>query len=119
MAFGNYVNGQASPKDAQADVSHDCASGLDVTLNLSAGGSGDENARAMTSPTTFESLSYQLFQDGAHSTIWGTGATGVNVNPTPGGGAQVHTIFGQIPAGLGVTPAADYADVVVFDLAVN
>ena len=119
LAFGNYVNGQASAKDGQADVSYDCASGLDITLNLSAGGSGSEAARVMTSPTTGESLSYNLYQNSGRTTIWGTGASGINVNPTPGGGAQLHTIFGQIPATLAVTPATDYADIVVFDLAVN
>lgn len=119
LAFGNYVNGQASAKDGQADVSYDCASGLNITLNLSAGGSGNEAARTMSSPTTFEALSYQLYQDAARSTVWGSGASGIDVNPTPGGGAQTHTIFGEIPGGLGVTPAVDYADTVVFDLAVN
>jgi len=120
LGFGNYVNGQTSAKDAQADVTYDCASGLDVTLNLSAGTSpGSGNIRHMLSPTTGELLSYELFQDAARTTAWGSGADGINVNPTPGGGAETHTIFGQIPANLAVTPATDYADVVVFDLAVN
>ncbi|MGI9416393.1 MAG: Csu type fimbrial protein [Geminicoccaceae bacterium] len=120
LAFGNYVNGQASAKNGQADVSYDCASGLDITLNLSSGANpGGGNVRNMESPTTFELLSYELFQDAARSVDWGSGAAGINVNPTPGRGAQTHTIFGEIPPNLAVTPATNYADVVVFDLTVN
>jgi spore coat protein U-like protein len=120
LAFGNYVNGQTSAKNAQADVSYNCASGLNITLNLSGGSNpGSGNIRNMQSPTTGELLSYELFQDAARSVDWGSGASGINVNPTPGGGAQTHTIFGEIPPNLAVTPAADYADIVVFDLAVN
>jgi len=120
LAFGNYVNGQTSTKNGQADVSYDCASGLNITLNMSGGSNaGSGNIRNMQSPTTGELLSYELFQDAARSVDWGSGAAGINVNPTPGGGAQTHTIFGEIPPNLAVTPATDYADIVVFDLAVN
>jgi spore coat protein U-like protein len=119
LAFGNYVNGQANPRNGDADVSYDCASGLNITLNLSAGGSLDENNRRMEHTTQAGNfLTYQLYQEVGRTTVWGSGANGVVVNPTPGGGAQVHTIFGQIAGTQGVV-AGSYSDLVVFDLTIN
>lgn len=119
LAFGNYVNGQAAAKDGEADLTYDCATGLDVTLTLSAGGSTDENARLMEHTTSAGNfLAYQLFQDSARTTVWGTGAAGLNIASTPGGGAQTHTVFGQIAGNQGVLEGS-YDDLVVYDLTVN
>ena len=60
--FGTYVAGQSNSKDEETTISYDCAPGLDVTLTLSAGSSGNENARAMSSPTAFDAIAYQLYQ---------------------------------------------------------
>lgn len=119
LAFGNYVNGQAADKNNEADVTYDCASGLDVTLTLTAGGSNDENSRLMEHTVNAGNfLTYQLYQENTHSTVWGTGAAGLNIASTPGGGVQTHTIFGQIGGNQAVL-AGSYDDLVVYDLTIN
>ena len=95
LAFGNYVNGQATNKDASSDVIYNCAPGLNITLTLDGGGANDEVNRLM-SDGAGSFLAYKLFQDAARSVNWGAGANGKTIASTPGG-AQTETIFGVSP----------------------
>lgn len=56
-------------------------------------------------------VSYQLYQDGAHSTIWGDGTTGAAYPGTGTGTAQTIPVYGDVPGQT--TPAAGtYRDTV-------
>jgi spore coat protein U-like protein len=118
LAFGQYVTGQNVPQHGQVDVSYNCPDGLNITLNLSPGQSGDGANRRMRNPASGQELPYQLFQDAERSTVWGAGADGLTIGATPGGGARLVPIFGRIPAGQTIG-AGSYSDTVILDLTVN
>jgi len=62
-------------------------------------------------------LPYNLFQDSTHSTVWGTGAAGLDVSSTSAGVVDVP-VFGRINGGEGA-PADTYSDTVTFSLTIN
>jgi len=90
-----------------------------VTLALSAGGSGSFGGRKMSHGTA--TLTYNLYQDSAHTIIWGNGAGGgqilsdrvsfMGVSPL----TKNYTVFGLLPA-QGQTAPGTYLDTIVVTL---
>jgi spore coat protein U-like protein len=117
MSFPNYDPLSSSATATTASVSVTCTKGttgasvgLDNGLN-SANASGGQH-RAMKSGTHY--LSYDIWQDAAHTIFWGnTAGTNAEAVPVPTSAtAQTLTAFGQIPAKENA-PAGSYADSVV------
>jgi spore coat protein U-like protein len=114
VAFGNYNVFTATPLDSTGSVTFQCLLGIGVSVTLSKGTAPTPSFTPRRMKMGAETLSYNLFRDGGHGTIWGDGT----------GGTQAYTallvallpvtltIYGQIPAGLNV-PAGSYSDTVV------
>ncbi len=119
VVFGAYNPNVGTPANATGTVSLSCTAGSSssgaYTIGLSMGGGASYSTRRLS--TGLSTLSYQLYQDSAHTIIWGDG-TGSSVifNGNDGlpnsGGTNNLSIYGQIPARQGVTPGV-YTDVIV------
>jgi spore coat protein U-like protein len=110
VAFGTYT--PTTESDATGVFTLNCTNGAPVTVTISAGnGSGHSqlgDTRAMVSGANF--LSYDLYQDATHTTVWGgTLATGL---ATTGNGNTVQfNVFGRIRGNLtGPFANGNYSD---------
>ncbi len=126
-----------------ADVASSCAvtttpvafAGVDVTTdtNLSAQGgfdvtctsgttwaaAADKGAGTTATITTRElsdgtnTLTYSLYTDSSHTTLWGDGTTGQTIGGTGTGTAQANPVYGLITAGqTGVPAGSSFTDTV-------
>jgi len=109
MAFGNYTGAINS---VQSTVTVTCTNTTTYTVGLNAGttsGGSAANPRLMAGPSG-ATLAYGLYQNATWTTNWGN-ATGSWVSGTGNGAAQPLTVYGQIAAGLHVTPGS-YTDTI-------
>ncbi len=111
LTFGE-VN-QTAVTDGTGGVSVTCTNGGTYNVSLDNGvNAGAGTQRKLVSGAN--SLNYNLFSDGTHSTAWGS-TTGTDTVPGTGTGiAQPLTVYGEIPAGQTVLSGngTDYADTV-------
>jgi len=118
VAFGNYDALSATPKDATGSVDVTCSVGsnpkiwLGQGLNAGSGSTAAVPVRRMKNGTS-NFLSYQLYQESSHSTVWGgtdasspAAATATDLNPV------TSTIYGRVPINQSSTVGA-YSDTVV------
>jgi spore coat protein U-like protein len=116
LAFGSYdpiVTNAVTDLDGTATLTITCTSGAAATITISQGanpntGSTDDvPLRRMLSGADF--LSYTLYQDVAHTTVWGN-TTGTGL-PYTGTGVQTTntTVYGVITQAQNV-PAGTYSD---------
>lgn len=118
LAFGAYdpVGAHAAtPLDATGGVVVTCTNGASTTVTLGQGSnanSGSSDAaplRRMVSGGNF--LSYALYQNAGHTTIWGNTA-GTGVGHTGSGTQTTVPVYGRVAAGQNVA-SGSYADTVV------
>ena len=116
VSFGSYDALDTSPLDQTGGLSIRC-SGLglfqEVTVDLSAGSSGDYSAREMRNGAS--SLQYNLYLDAGRLFVWGDGTAGTSrfgpLVPVFGIVDATMTIFGRIPARQ-ASPVGIYTDTV-------
>lgn len=105
VAFGSYDPTSAIADDAIGTVTVGCTGllGLFVSysVQLSAGNSGNQLNRAMTSGSS--QLHYNLYTDVTHTMIWGDGNGGTSI--VSGnfvlvlvGNSALYTAYGRVPA---------------------
>lgn len=119
LAFGNYNSQATTATSANSTITLNCTDGVPFTVALdagqNAGGASNFSARAMSDGTAGDPLlSYQLYSDSSHSTVWGDGTNGSSTVSGTGTGpgssnAIIETVYGQIPAGQTVL-AGSYVD---------
>jgi spore coat protein U-like protein len=119
VAFGNYNVATVADTVANGSVTINCSQlapvvvtlGQGIPANVGPGSSDAAPVRQMAGLGPTDRLGYNLYQDAGFSTVWGnTAGTGVTTVGT--GVADVHTVFGRIPAGQAV-PAGAYSDSVL------
>jgi spore coat protein U-like protein len=103
LNFGSY-NGALLTGTATGRVT--CAGAWNIPLNAGTGAGATETSRKMTGPGGV-TLTYQLFQDAAHSLNWGN-TTSTELTGT---GNATITVYGQIAAGQAIGPGT-YTDTV-------
>ncbi len=119
LGFGAYDPvgaNNASPLDGTGNVIVTCTNGASAALTL---GQGSNAAAGSTDAVPVRRmknaggvfLSYSMYTDAAHTTIWGN-TSGTSVAQTGSGTASSVTVYGRIPAGQNVASGA-YADTVV------
>lgn len=117
LVFGAYNPLVSAPLEAQASVDVVC-SGTGAgraQLSLLAGYSGRVHARALQSGRA--TLLYEVYQDAAHSVLWGDGTAGTStlaLTLRPGLN-QRYYMHGRMPAYQNVLPGS-YVDVVPIQL---
>jgi spore coat protein U-like protein len=113
FTYDPIVANHSSPATATGTIDVTCTSGASWLLDLDNGQNHSSATlsqnRAMKSGTNF--LSYDIYSDSGHSTVWLSGA-GSDVPGTGNGAAQTQTMYGQVPAAQNV-PAGTYNDTVV------
>ncbi|MBJ6761480.1 spore coat protein U domain-containing protein [Myxococcaceae bacterium JPH2] len=116
LSFGAYNPGSAVPLDTVGSVGYRCdlLQLSVVNISLSRGSSGSYAARQMQGPSS-NTLSYNLYMDAAHLTVWGDGSSGTSrygpVLPILGADVSLP-VYGRIPALQNVASGA-YSDTVV------
>jgi spore coat protein U-like protein len=120
LGFGTYdpVAANASTSlDGTATLTVTCTSGSAAKIRLGQGANADTGGgstdatpvRRMLSGGNY--LSYQLYQDVGHSTIWGN-TDGTHVNYTGTGSSGSVTVYGRVNSGQN-KPAGSYSDTVL------
>ena len=79
LAFGSYIPARPTPLDSAASIQVTCVGDPDpgqngYTISIDGGSSGTAASRYMVSGVN--TLSYNLFQDAAFTTVWGDGISG-------------------------------------------
>jgi spore coat protein U-like protein len=117
--FGAYdpiVTNLSTDLDAQGEVTVLCTNGASATVTLGQGvdpgpGSTDAAPARRLKHSTADYLTYILYSDGGHSTVWGnTAGTGVSHTGT-GLSTDLH-VYGRLAAGQN-KPVGTYTDTVV------
>jgi len=111
--FGTYNVFNGSDVDSTGTVTYRCnGSAHNITVALTQGASATFNPRQMQKGA--EALTYNLFRDASHSTIWGDGTSGTSVYQlaNPPNNTNVNlTVYGSVSAGQDVS-AGTFSDTV-------
>ncbi len=113
LAFGNVNTISGSNVDGAGAIIVTCTNGTAWTAAAGVGsGSGASfSARNMTGGANL--LSYNLFTDGARTSVWGDGTGSTAALASTGtGAAQNIPVYGRIASGQTAVPAGSYADTV-------
>lgn len=110
MSFGS-TSSLSSALTTTSTVSVTCTNTTPYNVGLSAGtGSGSTvAARTLSGAATGNTatVSYGLYQDSGHATVWGTTQGTNTVAGTGNGSAQAYTVYGQVPTSTGAIPQPD------------
>lgn len=99
---------------ATSTVSVTCTTDAAYDLALDDGGNASATTRRMTDDGT-NFVSYRLYSDAAHTTLWGDDTTFGSVNAGTGNGIEQDiTVYGRVESGDNATtpPAGAYSDTV-------
>lgn len=109
LAFGNYIG---AVNNATSTVTVTCTNTTTYTVGLNPGltTGATVTTRQMAITPPAGGLAYALYTDSGHSNNWGN-TSGSWVSGTGNGAAQNLTVYGQIAAGLYVTPGS-YTDTI-------
>lgn len=112
VAFGSYdpvVANASANLDGSGTVTIACTKGSTTPIELDLGGNAAGSARRMVAGGQY--LTYELYQDAARGTVWGTGGSGQTPPVAPNKNARNFTVYGRVTSGQDV-PAGSYADAV-------
>jgi spore coat protein U-like protein len=115
LAFGSYdpvVANAATNLDGTGTVTVACTKGTTATVGLGLGSNASGSTRRM-SDGAGGFLTYELYQDSGHVTVWGNAGGGL-LSPAaaPSKTARNFTVYGQVAANQDVA-AGSYSDTVV------
>lgn len=112
LSFGAY-DPLAAAIDGTSIITATCTAQTPYTIGLDAGlNTGGTTTRRMIGDDTATTLlSYELYSDSGHKTVWGAPGGATVAHSALTGGALNYTVYGQIPAAQYV-PAASYADTI-------
>jgi len=112
MNFGSVGVIGASGVDATSTITVQCTTSAPYTIGLSAGaGAGATVATRLMTSGASNTVSYSLYQDVAHTLVWGTTISTNTVAGTGNGASQAFTVYGHVPSQT-TPPAAVYNDTI-------
>ena len=115
VAFGNYDSVTANataPLDGVGTVTVKCTKGAAAKVGLNTGSNEQGTTRRMAGATA-EYLSYELYKDSAHATIWGNAAdTALDIPAAPNQTPRNFTVYGRV-AQAQEAAVGTYTDTVV------
>ena len=101
MNFGNYdpvVANATAPLDGTGTVTVTCTRGALSKVGLNPGSNAQGTTRRMSQGAT-EYLTYELYKDAGHSTVWGdTADTALDVPAAPSQAPRNFTVYGRVAA---------------------
>lgn len=112
LAFGAY-DPNVGDLDGTSIITATCTSGTNYDIGLDTGGNA---ANATTTTRAMGDgganyLDYELYSDSGRTVVWGDTIGTNTVNQTSAGGAETHTVYGQVP-GSQFVPAGSYSDTI-------
>lgn len=111
IAFGDYdglVVNSVQPLDKDDTLIVTCSRGIAAKVDIGPGANAQGQTRRMAGGGEF--LTYEIYTDATHATVWGSGAQSRSVQAVQSaGGTNPITAYGRIAAGQFVTPG-NYAD---------
>lgn len=110
LAFGQYdptSTHSTAALYATGTISVACTKGTSATVVLDAGANASGSTRRMANGADY--LTYDLFQDAAHTTRWSSNGGQVNVPKATSMTARSFALYGSIAPGQ-VVPPGDYTD---------
>jgi len=115
LAFGSYdpvVANASTDLDGTGGVNVACTKGVSATIGLGLGSNASGSTRRMTDGSS-NYLTYELYQDSGHSTVWGNAGAGL-LSPAaaPSKAARSFTVYGRVTSNQDAT-AGSYTDTVV------
>jgi len=101
----------ASNVDQSSTIQVTCTNTTPYTIGLDAGigSAATIAARKLTSGSN--TVSYTLYADAAHTTLWGNTPSSDTVAATGNGSAQSFTVYGRVPAQAAPAPG-NYSDTI-------
>lgn len=113
LNFGVYVKAEAT--SISTDIMLNCDDGDTYSIRASSGNSMFASRHLLLMDGE-EKLTYNLFTDAAHTTVWGDGTRGtIVITGTANDSTMIHTVYGQVPANQDLSPGryTDRIDVTV------
>jgi spore coat protein U-like protein len=115
VSFGAYdpvAANAATPLDAIGKVTITCTKGAAAKVGLGPGSNAQGSTRRMLGGTAVY-LTYELYRDSTHSTVWGnTTDTALDIPAAPNRNPRDFTVYGRIAAAQDAT-VGNYTDTVV------
>ena len=110
MLFGALTEVGSANVDSTATLTLTCTPNADFDIAMNDGANASSGQRRLKHSANAEFLNYNLYIDAGRSQPWGNTA-GTNTKPgTAPLGTSVHTVYGQIPAGVAGVSAGAYSD---------
>jgi spore coat protein U-like protein len=110
IAFGSLLGfASTATLNTSGALSITCTTNVPFTLALDRGLGQSISSRLMTLSGGSATIRYQIFQDAAHSTIFGDGTNGSTRGGVGTGTAQLIDLFGQIPS-QNISAVGAYSD---------
>jgi spore coat protein U-like protein len=109
LGFGSYDPLSASPTDGSLQISVACTKGVTAQIGLSTGSNASAGVRRMSNGADF--LTYELYKDANHTTVWGNTGTDRLAYTSTTNVAQSFTVEGRVSSGQNV-PAGAFNDTV-------
>jgi spore coat protein U-like protein len=115
VTFGAYdpvVANATAPLDRTGTVTVTCTKGATATVGLGPGNNAQGTTRRMSGGTA-AFLTYELYQDSTHSTVWGnTTGNMLPIPAAPNRNPRDFIVYGQVAAAQDAT-VGSYTDTVV------
>jgi spore coat protein U-like protein len=115
VGFGSYdpvVAHASTDLDGTGTVIVTCTKGAVATVGLGLGGNATGSTRRLKDAGT-NHLTYELYQDAGHATVWGTAGAGLlSPGAAPSKAARTFTVYGRVASNQDI-PAGAYTDTVV------
>jgi spore coat protein U-like protein len=115
VTFGAYdpvAANATAPLDATGTITVTCTKGSVSKVGLGVGTNAEGTTRRMTGGAA-AFLTYELYQDSSHSTVWGdTASTGLDIPAAPNRNPRNFSVYGRV-AGAQDATVGNYTDTVV------
>jgi spore coat protein U-like protein len=111
-AYDPVAANATAPLDAIGTVTVACTKGAPAKVGLSVGGNAQGTTRRMVAAAS-EYLTYEIYKDTAHASIWGdTADTALDIPAAPNRNPRTFTAYGRVPAAQDAA-VGNYTDTVV------
>ena len=101
----------ASNVDQSSTISVTCTNTTPYTIGLDAGTGSGATVAARKLTSGGNTVSYALYTDAAHTTIWGNTPSSDTAAATGNGSAQSFTVYGRVPP-QGAPAPGNYSDTI-------
>jgi spore coat protein U-like protein len=97
--------------DSTAVITLTCTTGAHYDVGLDGGGAGAANINGRRMINGTNTVAYQLYSNGAHTSVWGNTIGTDTMSGSGNGTSQTLTVYGRVPPQT-TPPAATYNDTV-------